>query len=120
MFLTRTHLSRRAVLRGMGVTVALPFLEAMAPALPASRAPRKIRLLCMEMVHGAAGSSQFGSEQHLWSPAGVGKAFDLSGTSLRSLEPYRDYLTIVSHTDVPSADPPAARESGGAHFGLSA
>ena len=32
MIITKRHLSRRAVLKGMGVTVALPFLEAMAPA----------------------------------------------------------------------------------------
>ena len=32
MFITRKHLSRRTVLRGMGATVALPFLEAMVPA----------------------------------------------------------------------------------------
>jgi Protein of unknown function (DUF1552) len=121
MFLSQRHLSRRTVLRGMGATVALPFLEAMAPALPGRRSgPKKIRLLCMEMVHGAAGSSQFGYEKHLWSPAGTGKDFDLSGTSLRSLEPYRDALTIVSNTDVPSADPTEAREIGGDHFRSSA
>jgi len=32
MFITRQHLSRRAVLKGMGATVALPFLDAMTPA----------------------------------------------------------------------------------------
>ena len=30
---TKKHISRRAVLRGIGATVALPFLEAMAPAM---------------------------------------------------------------------------------------
>ena len=32
MFITRKHISRRAVLRGMGVTMALPLIEAMVPA----------------------------------------------------------------------------------------
>ena len=60
MFITRKHLSRRTVLRGLGATVALPFLDAMVPAATAQRktaAVRKIRLAAIEMVHGAAGSS---------------------------------------------------------------
>ena len=32
MFITKKHISRRTVLKGMGVTVALPFLDAMVPA----------------------------------------------------------------------------------------
>ena len=32
MFITKKHLSRRAVLRGMGVTMALPLLDSMVPA----------------------------------------------------------------------------------------
>ena len=35
-------------------------------------------------------------EKNMWSPAAVGRSFDLSPTSLSPLEPYRDYLTIVS------------------------
>ena len=84
MFLTRKHMSRRTVLRGLGVTVALPFLDAMVPVrnglcrrrrqvpLPAST-----RLVCIEQVHGAAGCSEFGKAQHLWNPAATGKHFDL-------------------------------------------
>ena len=34
MFITQKHLSRRSVLKGVGVTMALPFLEAMVPARP--------------------------------------------------------------------------------------
>jgi hypothetical protein len=61
MILTRRHLSRRAVLKGMGVTVALPFLDAMLPAAASAQAGRKpIRLIAMEMVHGAAGSTTYG------------------------------------------------------------
>jgi hypothetical protein len=79
-----------------------------------------VRLICAEMVHGAAGSSKFGIQQNLWAPAAVGRDFDLAPTSLRSLEPFRDYLTIVSNTDVANADSYEAREIGGDHFRSSA
>src|SRR2546426_751959 len=107
MFLTQKQLSRRALLKGMGVTMALPFLEAMVPvgrAAAATAAGRKLRLVCVEMVHGAAGSAAIGIKKNLWAPAGVGKEFDLGATSLKSLEPFRDYLTIVSNCDVGNAD----------------
>jgi hypothetical protein len=116
-------LSRRSVLRGLGAAVALPFLEAMVPARRASGASadrKKIRLVCIEMVHGSAGSSAIGVKKNLWAPAAVGRDFDLSPTSLRSLEPFRDYLTIVSNADVDPANPFTAREIGGDHVRSSA
>jgi len=122
-FITQKHLSRRTVLKGMGVTMALPFLEAMVPArsaFGATAANRKIRLVAVEMVHGSAGSSAIGLKKSLWSPADVGHDFDLSGTSLKSLEPFRDYLTIVSNTDVRNAEAFTAPEIGGDHFRSSA
>jgi hypothetical protein len=45
-------------------------------------------LVCIEMVHGAAGSSDWGASQHLWSPAATGRAFDLSPSALSPLEPF--------------------------------
>lgn len=120
MFLTRTHLSRRAVLKGVGATIALPFLDAHVRAFGASAAPAPIKLICIEQVHGAAGSSAYGLQHHLWAPAAAGRDFDLAPTSLRSLEPFRDHLTIISNTDVPSADPTEAREIGGDHYRSSA
>src|SRR5712691_5037042 len=81
---------------------------------------RKVRLICVEMVHGAAGSSAIGIKKSLWAPAGVGPEFDLSTTSLRSLAPFRDQLTIVSNTDCSSAEPFTASEIGGDHFRSSA
>jgi hypothetical protein len=68
------------------------------------------------MVHVSAGSTAFGIRQHMWAPAAAGSAFDLSPTSLRSLAPYRDYLTIVSNTDCRNADAFAAPEIGADHF----
>ncbi len=124
MFLARKHLSRREALRGLGATVALPFLEAMVPAgdRGSARMRRKgqTRLVCIEIVHGAAGSSSIGARKNLWSPSATGRDFDLSPTSLASLEPFRDHLTIVSNTDVDPAEPFTAQEIGGDHFRSSA
>jgi hypothetical protein len=122
MFLTTKHLSRRAVLKGLGVTASLPFLEAMIPAgvACASVARPKTRLITIEMVHGAAGSTSYGLKKNMWSPAATGRDFDLAGTSLAPLEPFRDALTIVSHTDCRSAEAFAASEIGADHFRSSA
>ncbi|MGH9347620.1 MAG: DUF1552 domain-containing protein [Vicinamibacterales bacterium] len=122
-YITRKHITRRTVLRGMGVSMTLPFLEAMLPAGSAfathARAKR-IRLVCIEMVHGSAGATAIGAQKHLWSPATVGRDFDLSPSSLSPLEPYRDHLTIVSNTDVKNAEAFSAPEIGGDHFRSSA
>ncbi len=123
MVITKKHISRRTVLRGMGVTMALPFLDAMVPAATLqakTAAAGKIRLSCIEQVHGAAGSTKIGLEKNMWSPAATGKSFDLTPTSLSSLEPYRDYLTIVSNTDVRNAEAFLPNEIGGDHFRSSA
>ena len=123
MFITNKQLSRRTVLKGMGVTVALPFLEAMVPArraFGAAAADRKIRLVAIEMVHGSAGSTAFGIKKNLWAPAAAGREFDLGPTSLASLQPYRDYVTIISNTDVRNAEAFTAPEIGGDHFRSSA
>jgi len=117
MYLSNAHLNRRTVLKGLGATVALPFLDAMVPARAASAAGGgRTRLLAIEMVHGAAGSTAFGLQHHLWSPAGVGAEFDLAPTALAPLAPYRDSLTIVSNTDVRNAEAFIPPEIGGDHF----
>jgi hypothetical protein len=123
MYVTRKHLSRRAVLRGMGASVALPFLDAMVPArtaLARTAAVRRTRLSCIEMVHGAAGSTAIGVQKNWWAPAAVGADFDLTPSSLLPLEPFRDYLTIVSNTDVKNAEAFTPPEIGGDHFRSSA
>ncbi len=121
MYITQKHMSRRTALKGVGVTMALPFLEAMVPRSAWAKATSgKIRLACIEMVHGAAGSTAFGIKKHLWAPERIGRDFDLAQTSLSSLEPFRDYLTIVSNTDVRNAEAFTAPEIGGDHFRSSA
>ncbi len=126
-FLTQKHISRRTVLKGMGVTVALPLLEAMTPVrtafartASAAASSSKLRMVAIEMVHGSAGSTQYGIEKNLWAPAGVGRDFDLSPSSLTSLAPFKDYLTVVSNTDVHNADAFSPPEVGGDHFRSSA
>ncbi len=109
----------------MGSTIALPFLEAMIPAgsfgtVAAARVAGRTRLVAIEMVHGAAGSTTFGTANHLWAPAAEGRAFDLAPTSLSPLEPFRKHLTIISNTDVRAAESAAEREAGGDHFRSSA
>jgi hypothetical protein len=122
MYITKTHISRRTVLRGVGVTMALPFLEAMVPARTAwaKAQGRRVRLAAIEMVHGSAGSTPFGIKKNLWAPAATGRSFDLSPTALASLEPFRDSVTIVSNTDVRNAEAFTAPEIGGDHFRSSA
>jgi hypothetical protein len=121
MFITQKRLPRRTVLKGLGATVALPFLEAMLPAghafaREAAAGSRRVRFVAMEMVHGAAGSTNFGMKRNLWAPADVGSAFDLTPSCLAALEPYRNYLTIVSNTDVRNAEAFIPPEIGGDHF----
>ena len=123
MYITKNHMSRRTVLRGMGVTVALPLLEAMVPARTATAqtaaAPRT-RLAAIEMVHGSAGSTTYGIQQHMFAPAAVGRDFDLSPSTLSPLEPFKEHLTIVSNTDVRMAEAFELAEIGGDHFRSSA
>jgi hypothetical protein len=120
MYLTGKHLPRRAVLKGLGVTVALPFLDAMTPAGTVfardAANPRTLRVVTMEMVHGVAGATTFGAKKNMWSPAAAGSAFDLTPTAMAPLEPYRDYLTIVSNTDCRNAEAFTPPEIGGDHF----
>lgn len=122
MHLIHKRVSRRTMLRGMGVSMAVPFLEAAAPAraLATTNDADPTRLVCIEMVHGAAGSNELGAEKHLWAPAGEGRDFDLSPGSLSPLDPWREYLTIVSNTDVRNAEAFTPREVGGDHFRSSA
>jgi hypothetical protein len=126
MFLTGKHLSRRTALKGLGATIALPLFDSMIPAhrlfaqTSAGRAAAKTRMVCIEQVHGAAGCSEYGMSQNFWSPAAVGRNFDISKGSLSSLEPYRDYLTIISNTDTRQAEAFIPAEVGGDHFRSSA
>lgn len=123
-FITGKQIHRREFLRGMGATVALPFLDAMVPAgrlgARQAREADPTRLVAIESVHGAAGSNDWGATQHLWAPADVGRNFELTPSALLPLDEWRDYLTIISNTDVRMAEAFEAPEIGGDHFRSSA
>src|SRR5213593_106854 len=126
MLITKKHMSRRTILKGMGVGVALPVLDAMVPAGTAfantevAASSSKVRLVAMEMVHGAAGSTAIGAKKFLWAPEKVGRDFDLASSSLSPLEPFRNDLTIISNTDLRNAEAFTLPEIGGDHFRSSA
>jgi hypothetical protein len=118
MLITKKYLSRRAMLRGMGVSIALPFLDSMVPAQTPIRktaANSRPYLCCIEMVHGSAGSTVDGSNKHYWSPEKDGREFEWSQT-LEPLKDFRDYITIISDTDLLPAGAFHEYEEGGDHF----
>ena len=90
MMSTKKALGRRTFLRGVGVTVALPFLDAMVPALTAltKTAAKSVRRLGFIYVPN-------GTLQHEWVPKTVGAGFELSPI-LSPLAPVKDQLLVVS------------------------
>ena len=119
-FLTGKHLDRRTFVKGMGTSVALPLLDAMVPAGKVWRNPTDdpqfTRFVAVEESMGSAGGSDWGEARNLFSPAGVGREFEFhADSSLKGLEAYREYLTIVSQTDCRMAEPYRAEEIGGDH-----
>jgi len=119
-FITGKHLSRRSFIRGTGVSVALPFLDAMVPAGRIRRGGARelgfTRLVCIEESMGAAGCSDWGDARHLFAPAQVGRDFDFVAESqLLPLADFRKYMTIVSNTNCRPAEAFRAEEIGGDH-----
>src|SRR5499425_1043160 len=96
MFITKKHLSRRTVLKGAGVSLALPLLDAMIPAATAlsqTAAARKLRAGFFYIPHGAImGNTSHGPQMDKWTPGGAGADFKLSPI-LKSLDPYKKYVT---------------------------
>jgi Protein of unknown function (DUF1552) len=119
-FITGKHMPRRTFLRGMGATVALPFLDAMVPAgrvFAQAPATDRTRLVCIEEVHGLAGCNNWAATKFLFAPEQTGPDFTLvPDNPLSTLEAYRDYMTIVSNTDVRNAEAFLLPEIGGDHF----
>jgi len=96
MFLTKKHLSRRTLLKGAGVSLALPLLDAMIPAATAlsqTAAARKLRMGFFYLPHGAImGNTSHGPSMDKWNPSGAGAEFKLNAI-MKSLEPYKKYVT---------------------------
>ncbi|HET9272625.1 MAG TPA: DUF1552 domain-containing protein, partial [Vicinamibacterales bacterium] len=95
MFITRTALPRRTLLRGLGASLALPLLDAMVPAgtllaqTPARPTPR------LGFVYLPNGVARNFTGINYWTPAGEGTAFELSPI-LSPLKAFRDRTVIVS------------------------
>jgi hypothetical protein len=91
MYLSKRHISRRAVLRGVGATIALPLLDAMHPAATAwaqsAAGSTPKRFAFVGFPHGAI--------MDRWSPAQTGREYEMSPI-LEPLTPFREHLTIVS------------------------
>jgi hypothetical protein len=93
MTLTSPRLSRRTLLRGAGVALGLPFLDAMLPSIRAAGASATkspMRMVCVANPLGMLPEAFF--------PEGVGADYELP-QSLAALAPQRDQLTIFSHLD---------------------
>ena len=109
MVLTKKHISRRTLLRGVGATISLPLLESMVPAqtpLAKTAANPQIKLGLCFIPHGAVMSN--------WTPIGEGTDFKLSRT-LTPLAPYRDQLVVVSNLAHKMAAPGGPGDNGGDH-----
>jgi hypothetical protein len=102
MFITKKHLSRRTILKDAGVTLALPFLEAMVPAATAlaqTAAAPKMRTAFFYIPHGAImHNTSHGPAMDKWTPAGAGADFKLSPI-LSALEPYKKYVTSFGNLE---------------------
>src|SRR5438045_6750342 len=105
MFITKKHISRRAVLKGAGVALALPFLDAMVPArtaLAQTAAVPKMRMGFFYMPHGAIMyNTSHGAAMDKWTPSGSSANFKLSPI-LASLEPYKKYVSSFRNIETPA------------------
>ena len=121
MFITKKHLSRRTVLRGMGVRWRCRCSIPWCPRRRHRGRPRRIPDSPGLHRNGARRGRQHRrrDEQALLVAREGGRDFEMSQT-LEPLEPYRDYLTIVSDTDLHPATAWAAAEEGADHFRSSA
>jgi hypothetical protein len=101
MLVTKKHLTRRTMLRGMGTSLALPLLDAMVPAstaLAQTAAKPSLRLGFIYFPHGAVESK--------WTPAGNGSAGTAAtakiaefGEILKPLDKYKAMTTVFSNID---------------------
>jgi hypothetical protein len=97
MYITKKHLSRRTVLRGLGAGVALPLLDAMIPAhtaLAKTAAAPRLHMAFVYFPHGAV--------MDKWTPTKLGANFDLPQI-LAPLAPFQKQLVVISGLENKSA-----------------
>ncbi len=105
MFISKKHISRRTVLKGVGVGVALPLLDAMSPAgvawgqTAAGKTPH--RLVFVGFPHGAV--------MRHFQPAETGRDYAMTRI-LEPLAPYREHMTIVTGLRNKPAESPEPHE----------
>ena len=107
--ITKKHLSRRTLLRGIGTAISLPLLDSMVPAqtpLVKTAANPEIRLGMCFIPHGAVMAN--------WTPPGEGADFKLSRT-LAPLEPFKDQVVVVTNLAHKMAAPGGPGDNGGDH-----
>jgi hypothetical protein len=90
MIITKKAIPRRAVLRGLGATLALPLLDGMVPALSAIRTTAASGMRRFGVVYVPNGMAM----QH-WTPTGEGTSFEFSPI-LQPMKPYRDQTLVLT------------------------
>jgi hypothetical protein len=87
-FVTRRHMPRRSFLKGAGTVIALPFLDAMAPAFArAATAKPPVRMAFMYVPNGIMMKD--------WTPAKEGRDFEITRI-LKPLEPFREDMLVLT------------------------
>jgi hypothetical protein len=108
MIVTKKHLPRRTFLRSaFGAMVAMPFLDAMVPALAAQASKRPFRFGAIYIPNGIFPQQ--------WHPETPGSNFEFKPI-MAPLEPYRSHLVTFSGLKAPDGNP----DMGGVHMGASA
>jgi hypothetical protein len=108
MMIFQKAIPRRAFLRGVGTSIALPLLDAMVPAFGATTHPaaQPVTRLCTVFVPN-------GRIMNKWTPATEGTGFAMTPT-LAPLEPFRDQMVVVTGLNIKAADA-VGNEPGGVH-----
>jgi uncharacterized protein DUF1552 len=108
MIITRKAIPRRAVLRGIGATLALPLLDAMVPALSAiakTAASGTNRLGIVYVPNGVPLMAQH------WTPKAEGTAFEFPAI-LQPMTPFRDRVLVLSGLNSNPPPTPAGQDPG--------
>src|SRR5689334_2009553 len=107
-YVTKKHVSRRAVLRGAGVCLGLPLLDSMVPAqtpLAQTAAKPALRAGFVYVPNGAI--------MDRWVPEGPGGTDFVFSPILKPLEPFRSHVNVVSGLSLPLSAPSAHAQSSG-------